>query len=126
MEKRADQIKEDNILELLKKKEDEFEKKLAAAEEKARTCIKNAREKARLLETGLEDELKALKEQMVKEENIRNENIIKSIVEKNRLAIDKVKKQFLQNKEAAIKFIIEAVIPRTTGTRSKANDKKNE
>jgi vacuolar-type H+-ATPase subunit H len=124
MKKRSDQTKENNILESLKKKEVAFEMALAGTKEQARTSIKNAREKARLLETGLEDELKALKEQMVKEENIRNENNIKSIVEKNRLAIDKMKKQFLQNKEEAIKFIIEAVIPRTL--RSKANDKKNE
>ena len=125
MEKGADQTKENNILESLKKKEDEFEKALSAAEEEARACINNAKEKARLLETGLEDELKALKEQMTKEENIRNENIFKSIVETNQLTIDNMKKQFLHNKEAAIKLIIEAVIPKTTGKRSKTDDKKD-
>ena len=117
MEKRTNQIKEDNILESLKKKEEEFEKELAAARGDASTCIRNAKEKARLLETGLEDELKALKEKLVKEEKIKHEKIIKSINTKNMLTIDTRGKQFLHNKEAAIECVIEAVIPKTTGTK---------
>ena len=126
MEKRTNQIKEDNILESLKKKEDEFEKELAVVRGDAGTCIRNAKEKARLLEAGLEDELKALKEKLVMEEKVKQEEIIKSINKKNMLAIDTMKRQFLHNKEAAIECVIEAVIPKSAGTRSKADDKKNE
>lgn len=126
MEKRTNQINEDNILESLKKKEDEFEKELTVARGDAGTCIRNAKEKTRLLETGLEDELKALKEKLVKEEKIKHKKIIKSINKKNTVTINTIKKQFLHNKEAAIECVVEAVIPKTTGTRSKANDKKNE
>jgi vacuolar-type H+-ATPase subunit H len=114
MSERPDQIQGNNILESLKIKEDEFEKAMAEAKEKAATCIKNAQEKARLLEKGLEDELKTIREEMMKEEKIKTEKIIESINADNQRAIDILKKQFALKREAAIEFVLNAVMPKTT------------
>ena len=112
MKNNSEEQKEADLLESLRKKEEDIENFLTEAKKEAVKIIKSAGLKAKRLKEGFEEELESLKEELIREESSKTEEEIQKIKEDAERLVEDIKKNVSKHRKAATKTVLEAVLPK--------------
>lgn len=97
------------VLEILKEKEEEFERLLEGTRKDARRIIEEARERAKEIESSFYKELDSLKDDLTRDEERLRIERIKEIKGETQIVKEELKEKVKNRKEDCIQLIIDMV-----------------